>query len=68
MCVKLPLRNLNPGSCSPYSTSTYTCEVTIVPKMRNGIIINIENPIELIRIEVSMTHKINGLENVFLFK
>ena len=68
MCVKFSLRNLNPGSCSPYSTTTYTCGVTIVPKMRNGTIINIENPIELIRIEVSMTHKINGLENVFLIK
>ena len=27
MCVKPPPRNLNPGLCSPYLTSTYSCEL-----------------------------------------
>ena len=36
MCVKLPPRDLNLGSCPPYSTNTYTCEVTTVPRVRGG--------------------------------
>ena len=36
MCVKFPLGDLNPGPCFPYLTSTYTCEVTIVPRVRNS--------------------------------
>ena len=38
MCVSLPPGDLNPGPCPPYSTSTYTCKVTIVPKVCGGII------------------------------
>ena len=33
MCVKLPLGNLNPDSYPPHPTSTYTCGVTIAPRM-----------------------------------
>ena len=35
MCVKLLPRDLNSGSCSPHSTSTYTCGVTITPRACN---------------------------------
>ena len=34
MCVKFPLRDLNPDPCPPHPTSTYTCEVTIAPIVR----------------------------------
>ena len=33
MCVKLPPRDLNPGLYPPYPISTYTCEVTITPRV-----------------------------------
>ena len=33
MCVKLSLGDLNPGLFPPHPTSTYTCEVTIVPRV-----------------------------------
>ena len=36
MCVKLPPGDLNPGLCPPHPTSTYTCGVTIVPKVCGG--------------------------------
>ena len=36
MCVKLPLRDLNPYLCPPHSTSTYTCGVTTAPWVHNG--------------------------------
>ena len=38
MSVKLPLRDLNSGSCPPQShpTSTNTCGVTIAPKVCDG--------------------------------
>ena len=36
MCVKLPLRDLNPGSYLSHSTSNYTCEVTIAPRVCGG--------------------------------
>ena len=32
MCVKLPPRDINSGHCPPYLISTYTCEVTIIPR------------------------------------
>ena len=32
MCVKLPPRDLNSSHCLPYLISTYTCEVTIIPR------------------------------------
>ena len=36
MCVKLPLGNLNPGSCPSHPTNTYTCEVIIAPRVRDS--------------------------------
>ena len=36
MCVKLPLKDLNPSPCPQHPTSIYTCKVTITPKVRGG--------------------------------
>ena len=36
MCVKLPPGDLNPGPCPPHPTSTYTCGVTIAPRVCGG--------------------------------
>ena len=36
MCVKLPQRELNHDPCLPHSTNTYTCEMTIMPRMRGS--------------------------------
>ena len=36
MCVKLLPRDLNPGPYPSYPTSTYTCGVTIAPRVCNG--------------------------------
>ena len=36
MCVKLPPRDLNPDPYPSHSTSTYTCEVIIAPRVCNG--------------------------------
>ena len=36
MCVKLPPRDLNPYSCIPYPTNTYTCRITTIPRMYGG--------------------------------
>ena len=36
MCVKLPSRDLNPDSCLPHLTNTYTCEVTTTPNVRDN--------------------------------
>ena len=33
MCVKFPLKDLNSGPYPPHSISTYTCGVTIVPRV-----------------------------------
>ena len=37
MCVKFPPRDLKPGPCPPHSTSTYTCAVTIAPRVYGGL-------------------------------
>ena len=43
MCVKLPSRDLNFGSCPLHPTNTYicrviiTCRVIIVPRMCGGV-------------------------------
>ena len=36
MCVKLLPGDLNPGPCPPHPTSTYTCGVTIAPRVCIG--------------------------------
>ena len=36
MCVKLLLRDLNPNPYPLHPTSTYTCGVTIAPRMSNS--------------------------------
>ena len=36
MCVKLPPGDLNPDPCPPHPTSTYTCGMTIAPRMCGG--------------------------------
>ena len=33
MCVKLPLRDLNPSPCPPHPTNTYICRVTTAPRV-----------------------------------
>ena len=43
MCVKLSPKKLNLGPCPPYSTSTYTYEVTIALRMPSGKICDILN-------------------------
>ena len=35
--MKLPPNDLSPGPCPPRPTSTYTCEVTIVPRVYGGL-------------------------------
>ena len=37
MCVKFPPKELNPNPCPPHSTCTYTCGVTIIPKVCHGM-------------------------------
>ena len=34
--MKLPLGDLNPGPFLPHLTSTYTYEVTIIPRVHGG--------------------------------
>ena len=36
ICVKLPPGNLNPSHCPPHLTNTYTCRVTIAPRICDG--------------------------------
>ena len=36
MCVKLPLGDLNPDPYPPRPTSTYTCGMTIAPRVCGG--------------------------------
>jgi len=40
MCVKLPPGDLNSGPCPPHFTNTYTCRVTIAPKVCGGELLN----------------------------
>ena len=35
--MKLPFRDLNPIHCPPHPTNTYTCVVTILPRMYGDI-------------------------------
>ena len=37
MCVKFPLGDLNPGPYLLCSTNTYTCRMTITPKMYDDV-------------------------------
>ena len=37
MCVKLLPEDLNPGIYPPHSTSTYTCRITIAPKVCGSV-------------------------------
>ena len=37
LCVKFPPRDLNPGPYSPCPTNTYTCGMTITPKMDGNV-------------------------------
>ena len=39
VCGKFPSKNLNPDSYPLYPTSTYICEVNIMPRVRGDIII-----------------------------
>ena len=36
MCVKFSPKNLNPDSYLPHPTNTYTCRVTIAPRIFGG--------------------------------
>ena len=40
MCVKLSFEDLNSGPCPPHLTSTYTCRVTIVPRVCDSCSLN----------------------------
>ena len=44
ICVKLPLRDLNPGPCPPHPTSIYTCGVTTAPRLHGGKPRMVRNP------------------------
>ena len=37
MCVNLPPKDLNPSPCPLHFTSTYTCVVTIAPRVCGGL-------------------------------
>ena len=43
MCVKLPPGDLNPISYPTHLTSTYTCRVTIAPRMCGGFRVHINS-------------------------
>ena len=36
MCIKFPLKDLNPDFCPPSPTSIYTCGVTTAQRVRGG--------------------------------
>ena len=38
MCVKLLFGDLNPNSCPPHLTSTYTCEMTNTLRVCSDIV------------------------------
>ena len=38
MCVKLPPGDLNPDPCPSHLTNTYTCGVTIAPRVCGGAV------------------------------
>ena len=40
MCVKLLPRGLNPDFCSSHPTRTYTCKVTIAPRVCGDFVVN----------------------------
>ena len=44
MCVKLPPGDSNTGPCPPHSTSTYTCGVTISPRVCSDLIQGSHSP------------------------
>ena len=56
MCVKLPPRDLNLGIYPPHLTSTYTCGVTIAPKVCDG-----KYPLDLSKYINVLTHLFNDL-------
>ena len=39
MCVKLPPRDLNHGPCPAHPITTYTCGVTITPRVCGGVVL-----------------------------
>ena len=41
MCVKLPPGDLNLGPYPPHPTSTYTCGVTIAPRVCGGVTLTV---------------------------
>ena len=43
MYLKLPPKDLNLGSYSPYPTSTYTCRMTIVLRVYGGIYLDLKS-------------------------
>ena len=47
ICVKLPSEDLNHDSYPPYPTSTYTCGVTIAPRVCDSLTFNIILPLFL---------------------
>ena len=61
MCVKLSPENLNLSPYPPHLTSTYTCGVTTVSRVRSGKIVILSiiakvKPIILISINLGITH------------
>ena len=42
MYLKLPPKDLNLGSYSPYPTSTYTCRMTIALRVYGGIYLDLK--------------------------
>ena len=57
MCLKLPLGDLNSGPYPPQPASTYTCKVTITPKVCGG------NDTSLYK-----TFVVNNINNITYYK
>ena len=49
MCVKFSLGDLNSSPYSPYPTNTYTCGVTIIPKVCGGFTILISYDFTIVK-------------------
>ena len=55
MCVKLSPGDLNPGLCPLHATNTYTCEVTIAPRVCGGTNALIKSTIKCSKYNVTLT-------------
>ena len=60
MHVKFPPKNLNLNPCFPHLTSTYTCVMTITPRMCGGYLTyNVDCLINVQRYELNALKMVN---------